>query len=343
MKVLKIDYNYSKEKLEEILLSNPKVEFIHYKHKEKLLIGQNIITESRKNKEEKEILFCLANNGFYHYMVREDRQHSSFVHHKTLPVLWKDIVEKKFIYNEDGLVYSLEKPIIKAKKLLVLFSSINGPMYQSSLLRMYAHNFTKIGNFIDKDTQIMRIADIGGITGAYYMNTKYLPDNIRNIQKLISNIKDEVEADKIVLLGASKGGTGAILHGILGNYDFVSVDPILSDHFYLMNYDDSHFIKDIFLKSKEEVFKSVFSHRLKDISDKNQCIITSKNSQQYHYIKSLLLDKYSKNISLFFNVDPKIKSHPDVSPKSLFKTTELVNSCLNDEIIDKKTVEFICK
>ena len=42
----------------------------------------------------------------------------------------------------------------------------------------------------------------------------------------------------IILFGANKGGTGALLQGIIGKYHTVVVDPIVLDEFFVKNRND---------------------------------------------------------------------------------------------------------
>ena len=90
---------------------------------------------------------------------------------------------KNYEYK-DGLVYSLTPPQIDINpNLLVIFSSISGKMYQPFLHRYFEQNFKSINKHISPNTAILRIADIGGVTGAYYLNT-----NFYKIMRLIFKI-----------------------------------------------------------------------------------------------------------------------------------------------------------
>ena len=42
----------------------------------------------------------------------------------------------------------------------------------------------------------------------------------------------EINEDKIVILGASSGGTGALYHALFGNYKTYSIDPYLGSEEY---------------------------------------------------------------------------------------------------------------
>lgn len=340
MKVLRTDFNCSSEQLTETLKNNPDCEFVHYRHRTQLVAGENLITEARKNKESHAFLLTLANHGFYLYMTREGDT-SSFVQHKRLPTLWNLLRFNKGFYSEQGVVYTFDTEPSGHKSLLVIFSSINGPIYQSSLNRYFTQNFRKISNFIPSDTLVMRIADLGGITGSYYLNNNYFDNNEQAIQSLIREVKSKYSLERVVLMGASKGGSGAMYHGLLGDYDFVAVDPIVTDEFYFTKFNDLHFMRGVASISKEESFKLLLQNKVWNINKENKIIITSRQSPQYHYISDIVLKKYGENFSVFKNTNLEIKSHPEVSPNSLFKTTELVGKCLSGERVKTGEHHFL--
>ena len=339
MKVLNINYNTSLEQLENLIRQNKDCRFIHYKHEFDLKKNENLITEARKNKNSHSLLFTLAHNGFYLYMTKEGNI-SSFVQHKELPILWKKISSGEAFYNEDGIVYSFDEEKKNPSNLLVIFSSINAPIYKTSLDRVFTKNFKSIGKHISDDTLIMRIADLGGITGSFYLNTKFLPENELNIQKLIKDIKMDKGVEKVVLLGASKGATAALYHGILGNYDFVAVDPIVTDDYYFTKYKDLHFMQNIANISKQESFERLLLKKEWSLDKSNKILITSRNSPQYSYLSKIIFDGYEREFSVYINTDPEIKDHPDVSPRSLMATTSLINKCLARIPIEKKVNYF---
>ena len=325
---------------EKVFFENDECEYFHVHHMDEFKSeSDNLITESRREPKAKELLMKLANKGFYLYMTKENKI-SSFVQHKLLNRLWNPIKEKQY-YFENDLVYSIENPtIVNNVNLLVVFSSISDKMYQSSLHRYFTKNFQNIGKYINPNTVILRIADLGGVTGSYYLDNKYIQDNESKIQHLISKIALKYEARKVVLFGVSKGGSGASYHGLLGNYDFVAVDPILSDEYYLIKYKDLHFVDGISDISKLDKFKILLKSRKYSLVN-NGSIITSENSPQFKYIDNLILQSSSKEFSIFVNNDPSIQDHPDVAPKSLFLITTLINNSLNNVYVDKKIYKCI--
>lgn len=340
MKVVYIDHNFHVKQLEELLEENKDCKFIHYKHEFSLKENENLMTEERRNNNSCSLLFAMANRGFYQYMTKENR-FSSFVQHDELPFLWKKISTGEAYFNEDGVVYSFDAKKLKPNKLLVVFSSVNSPIYKPHLDRMFTKNFSSIGKYVAEDTMIMRIADLGGVTGSYYLNSKYLPFNENNIQKLIKEIQFKNKIKKVVLLGASKGGSAALYHGMKGGYDFVAVDPIVTDDYYFKKFNDLHFMRNVCMISKQESFEKLLIDHDWQSTKINRVLITSKKSPQYEYLSKILFDKYLGNFSVYINSDPAIKDHPDVSPKSLMTTTSLVNKCLEDIPVKKEVLSFM--
>ena len=74
-----------------------------------------------------------------------------------------------------------------------------------------------------KNTIILRIADVGFVSGSYYTLFE------QEILDLIEAKKTEfgLKHQDIIFYGNSRGGTGALLLGITGNYKTVSVDPVI--------------------------------------------------------------------------------------------------------------------
>ncbi|HHU8995023.1 TPA: XcbB/CpsF family capsular polysaccharide biosynthesis protein, partial [Escherichia coli] len=131
--------------------------------------------------------------------------------------------------------------------------------YSASLYRYFAKNFSTIDKYVGKNVSILRVADIGGITGSFYLNTNALPTNADKIKSLILEVIEQcqIKSDDVVLYGCSKGGTAAVYHGLTNNYKIVAVDPILNDEHYVNNKNDLHLIEGVFPQPKEELFKKV--------------------------------------------------------------------------------------
>lgn len=287
----------------------------------------NVLAVARKYKFIKKMVIDLANHGFF--LVEHDTKQGISIfrklddYEKFLPSFNNPEVK---LWN--NTYYTLEKALFSDEKtsyrMLVIFSSIaDFPLNASIFRRSFFKNWEKVQNFIPKNTYILRIADIGGVLGSFYLNSNFDHFFEDKIQNLIKKISEDLNIDKsnIILFGTSKGATGALYHGILGKYSSVAVDPIVSDEYYINEMKDLHFVSGCFPYSKEEKFIKLFN---KNSKLENINIITSKNSQQFEFIDSLVHKRNDINYFVFTN--PYIKTHPDVGPNTIVFSTTLINS-----------------
>lgn len=223
-----------------------------------------------------------------------------------------------------------------------MFSSIADFPFNASLSRrMFFKNYSSIAKYIPKDAYILRIADLGGVLGSFYLNSNADPNFENKVQNIIRKIQMEkgINDTHTVFYGTSKGGTGALYHGLKMGMKTLSVDPIVSDDFYINKHNDLHFVEGAFPKYKETKFSEVMSElKYKQLSFIK--IITSPNSEQFEYIRDII---FSENLSInkyIFN-NPLIKTHPDVGKHTLsFSTTMLNNLLYNIDIDQSFTTEF---
>lgn len=288
----------------------------------------NVLAAGRKNKTIKKLLINLANTGYF--LVGHDVNTGISHYHKLVNyseyLTYFDKTRNVKCYN--GVFYSLDMPLFQSSqkfenRLFVLFSSIaDFPLNANISRRTFFLNWSKIQNYLPTNTYILRIADLGGIIASFYSNNNFDKNFETRIQNLLKYISDAycISRENIVLYGGSKGGTGALLHGILGEYSTVAVDPIVSDEFYLQR-NDMHYIEGCFPEYKEEKFRKILSMR-KNIPYIN--IVTSEISEQYQYISSIF--KGRNDVSVHIINHPEIKHHPDVGRMSLCLTTTLINS-----------------
>ena len=159
--------------------------------------------------------------------------------------------------------------------------------------------------------------------GSFYLNSNFDSKFESRIQLLIENISNEysIKKNNIILFGSSKGGTGALYHGVIGGYNTVAVDPIVSDRYYIDKFNDLHFVQGGFPVDKDKKFFDLFKERY-DLMNIN--VITSQKSQQFEYINKIITKK--SNINLFVFNNSNIKTHPDVGPQTLIFSTTLINS-----------------
>ncbi|MCX2782478.1 XcbB/CpsF family capsular polysaccharide biosynthesis protein [Microbulbifer thermotolerans] len=326
-KSLDLDISLGLDYIKDAIESNPHVKYLHVDHSSRNKKDENIILLARKDKAVKEKLKYFTNRGFLTYTRRD--KISSLVHVSELKNLWIPVKNGDFLINEDGLVYTYSPPLDgrKVKRLLVVFSSIATAPSTSSLMRYFEHNFKSIQKYIPQDVGLLRIADVGGVVGGYYMNTNYLINNEKNIQNLIKKISQEkeIEQKNIVLYGVSKGGSGALLHSLVGGYKSVCVDPIVADSYYEKFMNDAHFTIGTFPESKEQRFSRLVKLSNIEVVRETISIVTSKNSPQFSIIYETLGDKFMQAASVFISKNENIKDHPDVGPNTIHATVMMIN------------------
>ncbi len=291
----------------------------------------NLIGFARREKNIKDLVIRLAENGFF--LVSSSKGISKFQKFTTANSFKRYLkVENLQIYNE--LFYILESPKIDfaSPRLLVVFSSVADLPYNANIARRnFFTNFPSISKYIPNNSYILRVSDIGGVIGSFYMNTNFsktIEDNIQNLIKTILKSKNIAKED-VVLYGGSKGGTASLYHGILGGYKVVSVDPIVSDRYHEERYNDSHFTQNsygnrIYTQTKQKKFTQF----IKNIDIPNNInIIYSKQSPVYNDINKIIRDNDTKNRINYINLcHPLIKEHPDVAKNSINILMLLINN-----------------
>ncbi|GAB2025900.1 hypothetical protein OfM1_19720 [Lactovum odontotermitis] len=123
------------------------------------------------------------------------------------------------------------------------------------------NNYRSLQKFLLKNTILLRIADSNLISGSYYQNTENFPDYELKIQELIKKVAfdNEVPLSNIVCYGTSKGGVGALIHGLTGNYPIVTFDPMINREEYMAN-GDEHFCFDCVPVDFTERINHLLSH-----------------------------------------------------------------------------------
>ncbi len=286
----------------------------------------NLFAIARSNENVKNLVVNLANKGFY--LVNHKDGISIFEKFINAEQFKHNLINKNIkIFND--LYYTLETPKIKTNKprLLVVFSSVADFSLNASISRRnFFTNFESIGKYIPQNTYILRISDIGSVVGSFYMNNNFNNQVESNIQLLLEFIllENNISKTDVVLYGTSKGATAALYHGILGHYKAVCVDPIVSNKYHEIKYNDSHFTLDTFSESKQKKFKYLMKNSLID-SDIN--ILYSKNSPIYNDIIEIIKnnDKDEK-IKFIHSNHPSIKDHPDVGPNTINILTMIINN-----------------
>lgn len=317
--------------------------FIHVSHDKSYDSGLNLIQIGRKDPRVKDLMVSLANHGYYMYMSQDGV--SRLVRDDQLGKLWHPVRDGEYEINDDGVVYAYKKPAVETQvhKLLVVFSSIHETMYSSSLMRYFTQNFSWIQKYLAPETAVLRIADVGGIVGNFYLNTKYRVNNVDQIQSVITSVmsKYNISSENVVLYGVSKGATGALYHGLVGRYKAVVVEPIVNDSHYHTVYNDLHFTNDTFFElPKEEEFRIVVDEykRTVDAEERAEIVVVySSKSPQKPYIEETVTGPLRRHIRTYDSLHPGISGHADVGKNTIPLVLASINSLLYQVPLDTGT------
>lgn len=289
---------------------------------------QDLMKLALKSRQAKDLLLQLTNLGFSLYYNAADE--SRFIRHDRVVHHWPAVKDGTFMASDDGIVHQVEQPESgKVDRLVVIFSPINS---KPRLIRYFRPSFATLMKYVPRNTAILRIADVGGVKGAFYLDTSFLPDNSSRIRRLIQSTvaEHDIDADNVVLFGASKGGTGALYHGLTSGWKLVSVDPIVSDSWYEQHENDYHFTTGgVFPRSKQEVFSELVGQVASEHpgTSLNSVIVTSTRSPQYP-CTSEILRPLCNRFSVLNSANPNILKHPDVAPKTIYAQVMAINTLL---------------
>lgn len=275
----------------------------------------------------KRLLVTLTNLGYVLYFNVADE--SRFIRLDRVPHHWRAVKQGHYPCSQSGIVHRLEMPDSGTVERLVVVMSPVGSTPRFS--RFFRTSFGTLMKYIAPNTAILRIADVGGVKGAFYMDTAALPQNSANVHNLIRIVAHRlrVRDDGIVLYGASKGGSGALFHGLSAGWKFVSVDPIVSDEWYELHKRDYHFTSGgIFPSPKQAVFGELVSELSRNrLSQMNSVIVTSSRSPQYSYISDIL-EPLRSDLTILNSRNTDINSHPEVAPKTIYSQVMALNALL---------------
>lgn len=304
--------------------------FVHVLHGPDVPENFNLLRMARTRPLARRCLVELTRRGYYAYLVKDGA--TRFVRSDRVGGVWAKITEDEYRINEEEVVFRVEPPLEEKppKRLVVVFSAVHEFPNRASLQRYFSQDFPSIRKYLPHGTAVLRIADLGGVVGAFYLNTAHRPHNADAIRRLIESTRGElgIDHDRVVLFGVSKGGTGALYHGLTGGYRFASVDPILSDEHYETHYDDSHYTKGgIFTEPKEATFTRLLGTCA--AADGKCALICSENSPQFETISRLLFPRFAGTMSIFNARDESITEHKEVGPRTINLSVMLLSMQLH--------------
>lgn len=238
----------------------------------------------------------------------------------------------------ENIPYEVEKPRNTddelSKKLIVYMPVLNAQNSTNARDRMFgAGSFSSLAAYAPANTYVLRLADNNMIAGSFLMNTKTAPDYEERVQNLIKKVaeENEIPLSNIVTFGNSRGGTDALLHGLLGGYKAVSVDPVISRKPWLVDGRDEHYQFD----QIPEDFTARFNELLASSNLTKEEIQIFTNEQidiTYPYIMNLDENKVTViNHEWEFpeNVTTGLSKHGGFIGRTLDKQRDLVYAVLN--------------
>jgi hypothetical protein len=185
-----------------------------------------------------------------------------------------------------------------------------------------------------KNAWILKLADMNLMRGSFYQNTANYPTFETEIQEVIQKVAHQlgIAKEDVVLVGNSKGGTGAVLHGLLGDYAFVASQPVLNQEAYHKNADGhltNGLIADDLIPACQDLLKGLTSD-----GKRHRVIFSNRYTGEYAFYQALDPDK----ITLVDSNNPNhekptiIESHAIFSNDTVAEFVWLINQQLLGEI-----------
>lgn len=285
---------------------------------------KNLLQLSRKDTEAYRVYVDLLNHDFMLYMHKNKQ--SFFIKRELVFTIW----QRKDLIQKGATFYKVEDPIktnkLAPNRLVVIFSSMPPAKdyYSDNVAsRMFVRNYPSMPKHLLKNTYILRIMDLNRSSGSYYLNAGQCQTLENDVQSIIADVCHEytISNENVVLYGASKGGTGALYHSILGDYHAVVVDPIFS----ITNYNqdnDIHYLKNVL----PEKLLPKFEGALEEFKPNRKKVIlgTSKVSVNYSWYSKI----QNKAVEIVNLQDEAMVDHVRISPNCTPEQITYINAFL---------------
>lgn len=159
---------------------------------------------------------------------------------------------KEFVTSTGGKIFysdttdRLRLKSKKAKNIVFFFMGMPGAMTVNNadaVMRFNPHLFDNFTRSLVKDTVVIRIADVNGVRGGFYVNSVNYMSYEQDLSEFLESMINlySVDRNNVVLHGTSKGGVGALFYGAKHNLKSVSVDPVLDGEWVIKNQSNNHF------------------------------------------------------------------------------------------------------
>ncbi|TGD34755.1 XcbB/CpsF family capsular polysaccharide biosynthesis protein [Leuconostoc mesenteroides] len=286
----------------------------------------NVLKISRQNGNIRALLQNLVSNDYT--LVQNQDKENVFVQRSSLSKFLPKMVLNQNIRKYYEVFYTIEKKIKRdanaPQRLIVIFSSMpsESAYFSSNFLdRTFVKHFPTIQNLVVPNTHVLRIVDSNLMYGSHYVNSVNFPNYERRIQGLINKVSKNllVKKENIVLYGTSKGGTGALVHSLIGNYKSVSIDPIINANEYNNKMRDIHFIKNN--RTQSLVTKI---NELKSGGNNNIVI----RSPQVHFNYQITHQLKNSRIQFYDQKNSSIKNHKEIGRNSVSEILMFLNAQL---------------
>lgn len=274
------------------------------------------------------LLVTLAQFGYY--VCRAPKFGTRLVQHDHVANAWKAVADGTYSISDNGTVYKLSGPRHggAVTSLLVVFSMVATNRFTQLLDRHFAQGFPGLEKSVSGHTAVLRIADLDGVVGGYYMSTVRDPDVPDKIESLIADTarKLGVPMNRVVFYGASKGATGALYMSLRCGVEVVAVDPIVSTVRRRSPDVDPYFVgSEIFPMPLEEQLDLALHGARSRSEEVRRAIVTSRGSAEFGEIVEFA-SRAGRAVSVVESRDPHISAHHLVAPNSVAITLALINA-----------------
>lgn len=299
---------------------------------------KNLIMLARESQHFMQMYLDILAQDYMLYMHQD--QISYFIRRKEIHTIWqrKDLIQYEDLFYSITEIPPEKENSLAPKRLVVVFSPMNSQdKYASANIgdRCFATGFRSIQKHLIKNTLIMRIMDLNVSHGSHYINSKTYPTMEDDVQGAIRSVShmNNIHKDNIILYGESKGGTGALYHGLLGNYYSVSIDPII-DLTYYNNSNDAHFLKyfraaDLLPKMKE--LGGELGQRIK--------YIFGSPAVPLNYSQHKKLEVNTSCVQIIDVFDSAVNKHIDISKNCRIEQI----TCMNNILLNSAHFKNECK
>lgn len=309
-------------------------EFIEVDHCDFSRTDANLIRIAHSRTEFRPLMEWLAVHGWLVY--KSSSSASTLVRQSHIPRLWHRVRSGELSVSASGLIHRLEsdgstEPHIPPSALVVIFSSMAAPYDAPGLSRHFYRNFSSALKHLPAGTAVLRIADLDGVVGGFYLPSTFDPQRSAKVRALIAETAQTlgIAEDRVILYGASKGGTAALYHGLTAPaaWRSVAVDPVVDDRYYEETYGDSHWTSgSVFPSRKTDLFASAAAEaRTYGSEPPRLAVVTSEGSPLFPSIDGLISSFDPGALLYIRSEDPRITDHPDVSAQTLRTVTGILS------------------